>query len=85
MREDPWRNSTIERMILTVAEREWRVDEARQRERTKREQCSAQYYFLFAASDQPPTRNHQCSSTPDPSLVFCSGAAITSASLCDAH
>lgn len=55
-REGCWQNSTIERMIL-----QWWNANGEWIKRDRREQNgnnAARYYFLFAASDRPPTRNH---------------------------
>lgn len=70
-----------------VAEREWRMGMKRDRRGQNGNNAAARYYFLFAASDQPTTHSEPPVFHP-PLIyppVFRSGAAITSASLCDAH
>lgn len=67
-----------------VAEREWRMDEAGQKG-TKREQCCPGIIFCLLRQTNHPLGTTSVPSTPDLSPVFRSGAAITSASLCDAH
>jgi len=46
---------------------------------------AARYYFLFTASDQPPTRNTTVFIHPWFIPIFCSGMTVTSAPLCEAH